>query len=85
MKTRTQTVIGVALLAAAPVAAGVLYALGIRLVSADFQALPTTPGSRWSGGWVGHFNFHWSMALLLIVALLGLWLLVRSKQDKPTA
>ena len=83
MKARAQTVLGITLLGATPLAAGVLYASGVQLVSADFKKLSTTAGGEPSGGLVGHFTFHWSLVVLMIVALFGLWLLTRSKNDKP--
>lgn len=71
------------LLAAAPATAVVLYFLGIRLFTAKFERFSNSAGSGWTANWVGHVQFHWPFFTLLFVALLGLWLLTRSKHDEP--
>jgi hypothetical protein len=85
MQARVQKGVGVTLLAGAPVAAGVLHVLGVRLFDAHFESLSTLAGSGWSDGWVGHLSFRWPSLMLVLVALGGLWLVARSKRAKPGA
>ena len=73
------------LFAGAPVVAGVLYLWGVPLFDAHFQRLSTSAGNGWSGGWVGHLSFRWPFFVLMLIALLGLWLLARSKYERPGA
>ncbi len=85
MKARARKGLGIALLAGAPVTGGVLYLLGVRLFSAEFESLSKPAGNGWSGGWVGHVQFHWPFFALFLVALFGVWLLTRSRHEEPKA
>jgi hypothetical protein len=85
MKSSARKGLAIALLAGVPVAGGVLYFLGVRLFTAEFQSFSKPADSSWYGSWVGHVQFHWPFVVLLSVAFLGLWLLSRSKRKEPKA
>ena len=83
MSTRLKKGFGIALLAGAPVAGAVLHFSGVRLFTAHFERLSSSAGNRWSGGVWGNLDFRWPFLVLVLVALLGLWLLIRSNHEKP--
>jgi hypothetical protein len=81
MNARTQKFLGITLIAGAPIAAGVLYALSFRFFSADFEKLSSTGSSVW----VGRVSFHWPSGVLIASVVLGLWFLMRSRHERPKA
>jgi len=85
MKTDARKPLAMALLAGAPIVGVLLYLSGFQLFSASFEGLSGSGGGGWSGGWVGHVQFHWPCFPVLCVALLGLWLLTPAKHEQPKA
>ena len=82
MKSRTRKGLGLVLLVGSALTATVLYLVGVPLLAVDAQALPGSPSGS---GLVTHLSFHWLFFVLAFAFLVGLWFLLSSKHETPSA